>query len=67
VRELTEYELEKARIMKAVRVNIRLKHSLNADEELNAKLPELERRIEAAFNAGQVYELDVKSLLEDVE
>lgn len=60
-----ELELQKAQILKAVRSNIRLRHSLAADAELNEKLPEIERQVDAAIRAGRVYELDIKSVLED--
>jgi len=63
--QLGEIELQKKRILKVVRSNIRLKHSLAADEELNEKLPEIERRIDVAIQSGTVYELDIKSVLED--
>ena len=65
MRQLSGAELEKARILKAVRANIRLKHSLEADEEINAKLPGIEKAIDRAINAGTVYELDIHSVLED--
>lgn len=60
-----ELELQKAQILKAVRSNIRLRHSLAADAELNEKLSEIERQVDAAIRAGRVYELDIKSVLED--
>lgn len=59
----TELEVRKAAIMKAVRTNIRLKHSLNADEELNTKLPEVEKEIDLAMQSGSAYELDIKEVL----
>lgn len=44
--------LRKAALMKAARSAVRLKHSLAADAELNALLPELERRFDAQVQNG---------------
>ena len=65
MKKLTRPELEKARLLKAVRANIRLKHTLEADAEINEKLPEIEAAIDRAIAAGTVYELDIRSVLED--
>ncbi len=61
--KLSELDLQKKQLLKAVRSNIRLKYSLLADEELNEKLPEIERQIEVAIQAGEEFELDIASVL----
>jgi histone H3/H4 len=48
----TELEIQKAAIVKAVRTNIRLKHSLAADKEIAETLHEIEQRIDDALQAG---------------
>ena len=59
--QLTPHQLERARIMKAVRHAIRLKHALNADAECNERLPDLEKRIDQALLQGK--EFEVKQLI----
>ena len=58
MRQRTELEQDKASILKAYRAGIRLKHSLAADAEINARLPEIEARLDAALAAGKPLELD---------
>jgi len=60
-----ELEQQRANLLKAARNAIRLKHSIAADVEINERLPDLERQINAALHAGEAYELDVASLLGD--
>jgi hypothetical protein len=50
----TESELRKAQAVKGARALIRLKHSLLADEELNAIIPELERRFDTSLQKGML-------------
>jgi hypothetical protein len=57
-------EMEKAKIMKATRTLIRLKHSLAADEEINAVLPDTLEEFDAAHARGELKEL--KAGLDDV-
>lgn len=64
--QLTKHQIEKARMLKACRAAVRLKHSLRADEELYQRLPELERRIDAALLAGETLKLTTAELLQDV-
>jgi hypothetical protein len=64
VRKLTERELEKARLLKTARTAIRLKHALEADTEINEKLPAIEDAIDHALNTGTTYELDLQSVIE---
>jgi hypothetical protein len=62
VRQLTPIELRKAAILKAYRSAIRLKHSLVADDEINATVPDVENRMNAlsgseilALNPGEAF------------
>jgi len=56
--------MELLAIEKAVRSNIRLKHSIAADQEINEKIPEVLRQAEVAIRRGKAFELDIKSVLE---
>lgn len=60
----TDLELTKAQIIKAVRTNIRLKHSLRADAELNEVVPDLEEKIEADWASSKSGEVDPAKYLE---
>lgn len=60
----TPAELEKAKITKATRTLIRLKHSLAADEEINAVLPDTLDEFDKALARGELKEL--KAGLNDV-
>lgn len=57
MRKKTPAEMEKARIAKATRGLIRLKHSLQADEEINAVLPDTLEEFDAALARGELREL----------
>lgn len=46
-------ELERAKLLKASRTLIRLKHSLAADEEINALLPDTLEAFDAAVAKGE--------------
>jgi hypothetical protein len=52
-----DIDLRKAALLKAARSAIRLKHSLEADAELNEVLPELERRFNSMVQRGTVPEV----------
>lgn len=60
----TETEMERWKIAKATRALLRLKHSLAADEEINAVLPDRIEAFDAAIQRGELLEL--KSVLEDI-
>lgn len=67
MRQKTDIEMQRAAILKIQRTAIRLKHSLNADEELNRVLPATLREFDNALQAGELKEipLDFSSLLGD--
>jgi len=62
----TRTELEKAKILKAVRSAIRLKHALGADEELNEVLPRVEAEVDRAIAEGKLLELNPADYIRDV-
>jgi len=64
LRKKSPAEMEKARIAKAVRTIVRLKHSLAADEEINAVLPDTLDEFEGALARGELKSL--KAGLADV-
>ena len=64
MRQLSPIEREKAKLLKLARTIIGAKHAAARDDELNEVLPRLELEIDAAIQAGKVYELDVRSVLE---
>lgn len=47
-------ELQRAKVTKATRALIRLKHSLAADDEINATLPDTLAELEAALARGEL-------------
>jgi hypothetical protein len=49
--------MEKFKVAKAARTIIRLKHSLAADEEINAVLPDTLDEFESALARGELTEL----------
>lgn len=53
----TPVEMERARIAKAARTLIRLKHSLAADEEMNEVLPDTLEAFDEAISRGEVQRL----------
>lgn len=59
MRKKTPAELERAKITKTVRTLVRLKHSLAADEELNAVLPDTLAEYEDALARGELKGFDV--------
>lgn len=58
----TEIEVQKAAILKAVRAEIRLRHSIAADAEIAETLPEVEERINTAIEEGKPFELELKAI-----
>ncbi len=54
-----EIELRKRALFKAARSAIRLRHSLEADAELNELLPVLERQFDSAVSRGILPEVAV--------
>ena len=54
-----DIELRKRALFKAARSAIRLKHSLEADAELNDLLPRLEREFDSAISRGRLPEVAV--------
>lgn len=65
MKTLTELELEKAAMLKAVRTAVRLKHALAADRELNEVLPKIENAINLAIASGEPFELTVGKLFDE--
>ena len=57
MKQLTPLEIQKAQILKAYRVAIRLKHSLAADAEIAETLPKIEKQIDQALASGTNLEL----------
>lgn len=53
VKQYDEFETARARILKAYRTAIRLKHSLRADEEIAQTLPAIQAAIDAALLNGE--------------
>lgn len=59
-------KVDQARVnmLKTIRAAVRLKHSINADEELNEVLPEAVKKFNAAIQRGQLPSpIDVKKAL----
>jgi hypothetical protein len=50
----TDAEMQKYELVKALRAAIRLKHSINADRELNEVLPDAEDAFDVAWHKGQL-------------
>lgn len=57
MRKKSEIEMERARLMKITRSLIRLKHSLNADEEINSILPDSLVEFDAGLQSGELKQL----------
>lgn len=55
-------ELELAATIKTARTSIRLKHSIAADNEINATLPKIEKAFHKAVALGEVFSLDAFKL-----
>lgn len=54
MKKKTTAEMEKAKISKSARTLIRLKHSLAADEEINAVLPDTLDEFDTAYANGEL-------------
>lgn len=59
--------MERARIVTAFRTAVLLKHRLVAQEEINAKLPDLLNEFDLAVVEGRPFELGAGAIFEDVE
>lgn len=57
MRKKSPAEMERARLIKASRTLIRLKHSLAADQELNDLLPDTLAEYDAAVGRGELLSL----------
>lgn len=64
MRQKDKVELERARITKAVRTAIRMKHGFAADDEVNEVLPKVLKEFELSVNRGEAFQLDVKSVFD---
>lgn len=64
MKKKTPAELEKAKVAKATRTLIRLKHSLAADEEINTVLPETLDEFDSARARGELKRIEAN--IEDV-
>lgn len=58
MRKKSPSEMERARLIKASRTLIRLKHSLKADEEMNEILPDTLAEFDAAVARGELQSLE---------
>ena len=65
MKQITDIQIEKAAMLKALRSAIRLKHSLAADAELAKVLPEFEERINVAMATGTPLEITVGSVFDE--
>lgn len=63
----TEYDRERAKLVKAVRSTIRLKYSLMCDDELAEVLPGILTSYDKAIASGKPFELATLSLLSDLD
>ena len=66
ITELPANLVAKRGALKTLRTAVRLKYSLKADEELNHRLPELERRIDAALTSGKPLALTIGEIVDEV-
>lgn len=57
MRKKTPIEMERARVMKVTRSMLRLKHSLNADEEINNILPDTLEEFDRSVQSGELKRL----------
>lgn len=60
----TTLEMQKANALKALRTGIRLKYALLADEEINDRLPALEKEIDRALAEGEPLEITLGALID---
>lgn len=64
MKKKTREEMKRANVAKTTRTLIRLKHSLAADEEINAVLPDTLDEFDAALASGELK--DVAQRIDDV-
>lgn len=57
MRKKTDEEMARSKVTKTARTIIRLKHSLAADEEINAVLPDTLAEFDAAIARGELKEI----------
>ncbi len=57
MRKKTDIEMERQRVQKIARAAIRLKHSLEADVEINNVLPDTLAEFDAALQSGELKRL----------
>lgn len=55
---MTQQDINRAAVLNGYRTAIRLKHKLNADEEIARVIPEVEERINQALQNGEEIELN---------
>ena len=67
MQQKSDIEMERAKINKIVRTLVRLKHSLNADEELNRVLPPKLQEFDTALQNGELKTTHTKLLEEILE
>lgn len=60
MRKKTPAEMERAKVAKTTRTLIRLKHSLKADEEINALLPDTLAEFEESLALGDIKSVDAR-------
>lgn len=66
VKQFDEFEVFRARVLKAYRAAIRLKHSLAADEEIARRLPQVQADIDTALLGGAEISVDPASAFGEV-
>ena len=66
ITELPANLVAKKAALKTLRAAVRLKYSLAADAELNKRLPEVEKRIDAALNSGKPLALTIGAIIDEV-
>ena len=57
MRQRSEIEQEKFKLLKVARTLIRAKHAAAADDELNVVLPRLEMEIDKAIQSGKSFDM----------
>lgn len=62
--KLTPAEMDKKDALKVSRSAIRLRHSINADHEINDVIPDLENKIDQAMTGGPRLQISVGRLFE---
>lgn len=61
----TESQQEWFKARKAAIAAIRLKHTLRAEDEINDRIPELQKRFELAQKGGPAFELEPSDLMRE--